>query len=82
MKICDFVQPEIDYFLAKCNFTSEEQELFLLRTKDIPLEQCAENMAISNSTVYRINKRVKNKINKCPLSFADGIVKSRTLRSQ
>lgn len=64
MKICEFVKPEIDYFLAECNFTEDEEKLFLLRTKDIPLEECAEQMEVSVSTVYRINKSMKTKIDK------------------
>lgn len=64
MKICNFVKPEIDYFLAECNFTEDEEKLFLLRTKDIPLEECAERMNVSLSTAKRLNKRIKCKIDK------------------
>lgn len=64
MKISDFVRSEISYILDECNFTNDEQELFLLRTKDIPLEQCADIMNVSNSTIYRINRKIKNKIQK------------------
>lgn len=56
--------PEIRYLLAECNFTKEQVTLFDLRVKNIPLEECAEKMNISVSTVYRINKAVKIKIEK------------------
>lgn len=62
MKICSFTRKEIEYYVRECNFTDSELQLFNLRCKDIPLEQCAEEMSISVSTVYRINKRVKKKI--------------------
>lgn len=62
MKICDFTMPEIRYLLAECNFTKDEQELFLMRTKDVSLEDCAEKMNISVATVDRLSKKVKNKI--------------------
>ena len=62
MKICELVKPEIDYLLAESNFTEDEQKLFLMRTKDKPLEECAEEMNVSISTIKRMNKRIKNKI--------------------
>lgn len=62
LKICDFTLPEIEIFLAECNFTYEELVLFNLRAKDIPLEKCAENMNMSIATVNRINKRIKAKV--------------------
>ncbi|MBO5130319.1 MAG: sigma-70 family RNA polymerase sigma factor [Oscillospiraceae bacterium] len=62
MKICDYTQTELDYLQVVCNFTDEENTLFLLRSKDIPLEECAERMNISVPTVKRISQRVKKKI--------------------
>lgn len=54
--------PEIRYLLAECNFTKEEEALFLMRSKDVPLEMCAENMNVSTKTIDRLHKRVKDKI--------------------
>lgn len=62
MKIYDFTVPELDYFRQYCNFTDEEQILFDYRSKNIPLETCAEIMNVSISTAKRISKRVNNKI--------------------
>ena len=64
MKICDFTVPELDKLRKECNFTKEERFLFELRAEDIPLEQCAEIMNISASTVYRLSKKVKIKVKK------------------
>lgn len=64
MKLCDFTLPEVRYFLQECNFTKDERVLFELRTKDIPLEQCAEQLEVSLSTANRINKRIKEKVRK------------------
>lgn len=64
MKISDFVKSEIEHILEECNFTNDEKDLFLLRTKDVSLEQCAEIMNVSVSTVKRANKRIKLKIDK------------------
>ena len=64
MKICEFTRREVEYFHQECNFTKEQVTLFDLRVKNIPLEECAEEMNVSVSTVYRINKAVKIKIEK------------------
>ena len=64
MKICDFTRREVEYLRQECNFTKEQVTLFDLRVKDIPLEECAERMNVSVSTVKRLNKRIKTKIDK------------------
>lgn len=64
MKISDFTMPEIEYLRQQCNFTEDQDKLFLLRTKDMPLEECAEVLNVSVSTVKRANRRIKEKINK------------------
>lgn len=62
MKVYDFTVPELNYFRTYCNFTSDEEALFNLRAKNIPLEQCAEIMNVSLSTVKRISRKVNKKI--------------------
>lgn len=62
MKIYDFTLPELEYFRRTCNFTPDERLLFDYRSKEYPLEQCAEMMNVSVSTVKRISRRVNNKI--------------------
>lgn len=64
MQIRDFTQTEADYLETVCNFTPDENSLFQLRLKDIPLETCAEQMQISVPTVNRLHKRVLVKIKK------------------
>lgn len=62
MKIYDFTVPELNYFRQNCNFTREERMLFEYRSKNIPLEQCAELMSVSVSTVKRLSRKVNSKI--------------------
>lgn len=62
MKIYSFTRPELDYFELECNFTSDEWKLFRLRAKAMPLEDCAEEMNVSVSTVKRLSRRVNDKI--------------------
>ena len=64
MQIRDFTQTEADYLETVCNFTPDENSLFQLRLKDIPLEICAEQLQISVPTVNRLHKRVMVKIKK------------------
>lgn len=62
--MCDFTKPEIYFILAESNFTNDERTLFEMRCSNVPLEECAERMNVSLSTVKRLNKRIKNKIDK------------------
>ena len=39
MKISEFTLPEIEYFMANCNFVNLEIEVFDKRAKGIPLEE-------------------------------------------
>ncbi len=64
MKIPDFVKSEIDYIKENANFTEREENLFYMRNKELSLEECAERMNCSISTVYRVNKSMKKKIKK------------------
>ena len=64
MRIPDFVKSEIDYIKDNANMTPREMQLFELRNKENSLEECAEYMNCSISTVYRINKSMKKKIMK------------------
>lgn len=62
LKVPDFTKKEIDYIIENSNFTKQEEQLFLLRNDEHSLENCAEMMNVSVSTVYRINKKMKKKI--------------------
>ena len=62
MKIPDFTKPELDYILANANLTRDEEGLMWLRNNEHSLEECAEIMDYSLSTIKRINKRLKDKI--------------------
>ena len=62
MKVYDFTVPELNYFRTYCNFTEDERILFEYRSRNIPLEQCAELMNVSVSTVKRLSRKVNSKI--------------------
>lgn len=62
LKIPDFTKPEINRIKENANFTSSEEQLFDLRNGEHSLEECAELMNVSVSTIYRINKKMKKKI--------------------
>lgn len=44
MNLSDFTQPEIRHLICECNFTEEQEKLFLLRCKNKSLEECAEKV--------------------------------------
>ena len=60
MKVYDFTVPELNYFRTYCNFTEDERTLFEYRSKNILLEQCAELMNVSVSTVKRLSRKAFN----------------------
>lgn len=62
MKICGFTEFELNYFRKYCNFTPDERTLFEYRSREYPLERCAELMNVSVSTVKRMSRRVNSKI--------------------
>lgn len=62
MIVSDFTQVEIDYLLAKCNFTESEKTLFKERARNKPIEIIAEEMQISISTAWRLSQKVNKKI--------------------
>ena len=62
MKICDFVNSELEHIRSEANFTKDERLLFELRAEDIPLEQCAEIMNLSVSAVKQKSQKVNSKI--------------------
>ena len=62
MKVSKFTKRELYHFQAFCNFTPDEEKLFILRGAGKTLEECAEEMNISESTAKRIQKRITEKI--------------------
>lgn len=64
LKICDFTQTEADYLEAVCNFTDDENTLFQLRLKDVPLEECAARMNRSIDSIKQLSRKVNAKIDR------------------
>lgn len=62
MKVSQFTKRELFHFQAFCNFTPDEETLFHLRSAGKTLEECAEEMNVSDSTAKRIQKRMMQKI--------------------
>ena len=62
MQICKLTQSKLDYLEIMCNFTEDELKLFQLRAKGKSLEDCAEMLNVSVSTVKRISQSVNEKV--------------------
>lgn len=62
MQIWEYTDRELDHLRAVCNFTRAEEELFNYRSREYSLEDCAEFMNMSLSTVKRVSARMKDKI--------------------
>lgn len=64
MIISDFTVPELEALESSCNFTQDELTLFRMRSHNIPLEKCAEEMNLSLSAVKRKSQKLNTKISK------------------
>jgi len=62
MIVSDFTVPELNYFRDNCNFVGNEAKVFELRSKGIPLEQIAETLNMSVEGIYKVSRKVNNKI--------------------
>ena len=62
MQIYDFVEKELAYFRAECNFSEDELTYFNLRAKHYSNLQIAIEMNVSESKVSKLAKSVKAKI--------------------
>ncbi len=62
MKVYDFTVPELAFYQEFANFDEQEQQLFDLRKKKIPLEQCCEIMHCEMTTIKKVSRRVNKKI--------------------
>ena len=62
IKICNYVQQELQELREKCNFTDEELAYFNLKAKDKSNIQISFEMHVSESKVERLSRQVKNKI--------------------
>lgn len=72
----EFIKEEVDYYLKEANFDSRERLLFLLRNDKVSIEEVAEKMNCSVSTVNRINRTMKKKIIKSADGYYRGISKT------
>ena len=62
IKICDFVEWELQKFRDECNFTDDELKYFNLRAKNKSNVQISMEMHVSETTVCALSKKVKKKI--------------------
>lgn len=62
IKIYDFTKPELDYFIANCNFSKDELEYFNLRASYKSNVQISLEMNISESKVSKLARNVKSKV--------------------
>lgn len=61
--ISDFTIPEREYIRSLANFTDRENRLFdLYNNEDMSIEECAELMHCSVSTINRTAKKMISKI--------------------
>lgn len=62
MKISDYTRPECDRLREVCNFTPEERAVFDLRAGDASITKIHMELCMSEATVNRRLRGIKNKI--------------------
>ena len=73
MNYIDFSEDERKYYLSQSGFDSREKEFFRLRVyEEKTLLETAEIMGYSPRTIDRINRKIKQKIQKVAPSYERG----------
>ena len=73
MNYTDFSEDERKYYLSQSGFDSREKEFFRLRVyEEKTLLEIAEIMGYSPRTIDRINRKIKQKIQKVAPSYERG----------
>lgn len=73
MNYTDFSEDERKYYLSQSGFDSREKEFFRLRVyEEKTLLEAAEIMEYSPRTIDRINRKIKQKIQKVAPSYERG----------
>lgn len=73
MNYTDFSEDERKYYLSQSGFDSREKEFFRLRVyEEKTLLEAAEIMGYSPRTIDRINRKIKQKIQKVAPSYERG----------
>lgn len=62
MLLRDYTKPELEHFIEDCNFTESEMKYFILKSKDYSNINISIEMNVSEQTVCKLARRVKNKI--------------------
>ena len=58
----EFTEPEVEYFRQNCNFTEDERDVFELRVRGKSIVAISLALHMSESTVSRRLRGIKNKI--------------------
>ena len=62
LKRLDFNKSEYEYFIENCNFTDRQIEILNMRRKGLSIIQISMELFISERTINREIKSIKNKI--------------------
>ena len=62
MVVKDFTKPELDFYMANCNFVGNEIRVFEMRSQGDSLEEIAEALNMSVEGIKQISRKVNRKI--------------------
>lgn len=62
VKVCEFIEPELDRFRAICNFVGIEKDVFELRARGYSLYEMSDKLDIDYEVIKRTSQKVTHKI--------------------
>jgi len=64
INLASYTKPELDHLISVCNFSEDELEFIMLRSKGKSNVSIYTTMCISESKLYEIRRSVESKIKK------------------
>lgn len=64
LNLSALTKDEVDFYLERCNFTDEEEEIFLLRTRGKSIDSISVETNLCSRTIGRRLRDIKNKVQK------------------
>lgn len=62
VKVCEFIEPELEQFRQICNFVGLEKDVFELRARGLSLYEMSDALDVDYEVVKRASQKVTHKI--------------------
>lgn len=62
VKVCEFIEPELEQFRQICNFVGLEKDVFELRARGLSLYEMSDALDVDYEVIKRTSQKVTHKI--------------------